>query len=160
MRASVGVSALTGNGGTSQAAARSPTVESWTTEHRSASSSPPGGHGSPPAAAGIIIGVLALAVAVLALRDATSRAPLATRTQRPAAIEVLIASTVSFPLTETPGALLQVQYLRAGAEPAAIWATLAARGLPQDTSYYTATAGDCVNGHPRILASASLLPDP
>jgi hypothetical protein len=65
------------------------------------------------AAAGIIIGVLALAVAVLALRDATSRAPLATRTQRPAAIEVLIASTVSFPLTGTPGALLQVQYLRA-----------------------------------------------
>src|SRR5580704_11871247 len=46
--APVGVPALTGNGGTSLAAARSPTVESWITEHRSASSSPPGGHGSPP----------------------------------------------------------------------------------------------------------------
>ena len=44
----VGVSAVTGNGGASLAAARSPTVESWATEHRSASSSPPGGPGSPP----------------------------------------------------------------------------------------------------------------
>ena len=111
-------------------------------------------------AAGIMIGVLALAVAVLALRDATSRAPLATRTQRPAAMEVLIASAVSFPLTGTPGALLQVQYLQAGHGPGAIWATLAASGLPRDTSYYTATAGDCVNGYPRMLASASSLPDP
>jgi hypothetical protein len=49
MRAPVGVPALTGNSGTSQAAARSPTVAARTTEHRSASSSPPGGHGSPPA---------------------------------------------------------------------------------------------------------------
>ena len=111
-------------------------------------------------AAGIVIGGLALAVVVLALRDATSHAPLATRTQRPAAIDVLIASSVSFPLKGTPGALLQVQYLQTGDGPAAIWATLAASGLPQDTSYYTATAGDCVNGHPRVLASASSLPDP
>jgi hypothetical protein len=109
--------------------------------------------------AGIIIG-LALAVVTLALRDSTPRAPVTTRTQRPAAIDVLIASAVSFPLKGTPGALLQVQYLQAGDGPAAIWATLAASGLPQDTSYYTATAGDCVNGHPRILASASSLPDP
>src|SRR5580698_8377921 len=48
VRAPVGVPALTGNGGTSLAAARSPSVELWTTERRSASSSPPGGHGSPP----------------------------------------------------------------------------------------------------------------
>jgi hypothetical protein len=108
----------------------------------------------------IVIGGLALAVIILALRDATSHAPLTTRTQRPAAIEVLIASAVSFPLKGTPGALLQVQYLQAGDGPAAIWATLAASGLPQDTSYYTATAGDCVNGHPRLLVSASSLPDP
>ena len=59
----------------------------------------------------------------------------------------------------TPGVLLQVQYLQAGAGPAAIWATLAASGLPRDT-YYTATAGDCVTGHPRMLASASSYPDP
>ena len=82
------------------------------------------------------------------------------RTQRPPAIDVLIASAVSFPLRGTPGALLQVQYLRAGHGPAAIWATLAPSGLPRDTSYYTTTAGDCVNGHPRVLASASSLPDP
>jgi hypothetical protein len=111
-------------------------------------------------AAGIVIGGVALAVAVLALRDSTPRAPVMTRTQRPAAIDVLIASAVSFPLKGTSGALLQVQYLQAGDGPAAIWATLAASGLPQDTSYYTATAGDCINGHPRILASASSLPDP
>jgi hypothetical protein len=112
------------------------------------------------AAAGIVIGGLALAAIVLALRAPTSHAPLTTRTQRPAAIEVLIASAVSFPLKGTPGALLQVQYLQAGHGPAAIWATLAASGLPRDTSYYTATAGDCVSGHPRILVSASSLPDP
>jgi hypothetical protein len=112
------------------------------------------------AVAGIVIGGLALAVVVLAHHDAASHAPPTTRTQRPAAIEVLIASAVSFPLKGTPGALLQVQYLQAGDGPAAIWAALAASGLPQDTSYYTATAGDCVNGHPRILASASSLPDP
>jgi len=52
-----------------------------------------------------------------------------------------------------------VQYLRAGHGPAAIWATLAASGLPRDT-YYTATAGDCVSGHPRMLVSASSYPDP
>jgi len=45
-------------------------------------------------------------VAVLALRDATSHAPLTIRTQRPAAINVLIARAVSFPLKGTPGALL------------------------------------------------------
>jgi hypothetical protein len=120
-------------------------------------------------AARIVIGSLALAAAVLDLHDAASHAPVTarthhapvtTRTQRPPAIDVLIASAVSFPLTGTPGALLQVQYLRAGDGPAAIWATLAASGLPRDTSYYTATAGDCVNGHPRTLASASSLPDP
>ena len=110
-------------------------------------------------AAGIVIGGLALAVAALALRDATSHAPLTTRTHRPPAIDVLIASTVSFPLTGTPGALLQVQYLQAGDEPAAIWATLAASGLRRNT-YYTATAGDCVSGHPRTLVSASSYPDP
>ena len=110
-------------------------------------------------AAGIVIGGLALAVAVLAFHDATSRAPVTARTQRPPAIDVLIASAVSFPLKGTPGALLQVQYLQAGHGPAAIWATLAASGLPRDT-YYTATAGDCVSGHPRMLASASSYPDP
>jgi hypothetical protein len=52
-----------------------------------------------------------------------------------------------------------VQYLQAGDGPAAIWATLAASGLPRDT-YYSATAGDCVSGHPRTLASASSYPDP
>ena len=110
--------------------------------------------------AGIVIGGLALAVAVLALRGATSRAPATTRTQRPPAIGVLIASPpVSFPLKGTPGALLQVQYLQTGDGPATIWATLAASGLPRDT-YYTTTAGDCVNGHPRVLASASSSPDP
>jgi hypothetical protein len=81
------------------------------------------------------------------------------RTQRPPAIDVLIASAVSFPLTGTPGALLQVQYLQAGHGPAAIWATLAASGLPRD-SYYTATAGDCVSGHPRMLGWAAAYPDP
>jgi hypothetical protein len=111
-------------------------------------------------AARIIIGSLALAAAVVDLHDAASHAPVTARTQRPPAIGVLIASAVSFPLRGTPGALLQVQYLQAGAGPAAIWATLAASGLPRDTSYYTATAGDCVNGHPRMLASASSLPDP
>jgi hypothetical protein len=111
-------------------------------------------------AARIIIGSLALAAAVVDLHDAASHAPVTARTQRPPAIDVLIASAVSFPLRGTPGALLQVQYLQAGAGPAAIWATLAASGLPRDTSYYTATAGDCVNGHPRMLASASSLPDP
>lgn len=111
------------------------------------------------AAAAIVIGGLALAVVVLALRAPTSHAPL-TRTQQPTAIEVLIASAVSFPLKGTPGALLQVQYLQAGHGPAAIWAILAASGLLRDTSYYTATAGDCVSGQPRILASASSLPDP
>ena len=98
--------------------------------------------------AGIVIGGLALAVAVPARHDATSRAPVTTRTQRPPTIDVLIASTVSFPLKGTPGALLQLRYLQTGDGPAAIWATLAASGLPRDTSYYTATAGDCVNGHP------------
>src|SRR5690349_7128895 len=111
-------------------------------------------------AARIIIGSLALAAAVVDLHDAASHAPETARTQRPPAIDVLIASAVNFPLRGTPGALLQVQYLQAGAGPAAIWATLAASGLPRDTSYYTATAGDCVNGHPRMLASASSLPDP
>src|SRR5690349_13038797 len=111
-------------------------------------------------AARIIIGSLALAAAVVDLHDAASHASVTARTQRPSAIDVLIASAVSFPLRGTPGALLQVQYLQAGAGPAAIWATLAASGLPRDTSYYTATAGDCVNGHPRMLASASSLPDP
>jgi hypothetical protein len=111
-------------------------------------------------AARIIIGSLALAAAVVDLHAAASHAPVTARTQRPPAIDVLIASAVSFPLRGTPGALLQVQYLQAGAGPAAIWATLAASGLPRDTSYYTATAGDCVNGHPRMLASASSLPDP
>jgi len=91
--------------------------------------------------------------------DATSRAPATTRTQRPPAIDVLIASAVSFPLRGTPGALLQVQYLQAGNGPAAIWATLAASGMPRDT-YYTATTGDCVSRHPRTLASASSYPDP
>jgi hypothetical protein len=110
------------------------------------------------AAAGIIIGGLALAVAVPALHH-SSHAPATARTQRPPAIDVLIASAVSFPLKGTPGALLQAQYLQAGAGPAAIWATLAASGLPRDT-YYTATAGDCVTGHPRMLASASSYPDP
>jgi hypothetical protein len=110
-------------------------------------------------AAGIVIGGMALAVVVPAHHDPTSGAPARTRTQPPPAIDVLIASTVSFPLTGTPGALLQVQYLQAGHGPAAIWATLAATGLPPDT-YYTATAGDCVSGHPRVLASASSYPDP
>ena len=110
-------------------------------------------------AAGIAIGGLALAVAALAFHDAASRAPATARTQRPPAIDVLIASAVSFPLKGTPGALLQVQYLQAGDGPAAIWATLAASGLPRDT-YYSATAGDCVSGHPRTLASASSYPDP
>jgi len=117
----------------------------------------------------IVIASLALAAAVLDLHDAASPAPvtapthhalMAARTQRPPAIEVLIAGAVSFPLAGTPGALLQVQYLQAGHGPAAIWATLAASGLPRDTAYYTATAGDCVNGRPRVLASASSLPDP
>jgi hypothetical protein len=123
----------------------------------------PGGIRRPAIAtvtAGIVIGALALAVAALALRDTTSHAPLTTRTQRSAAIDVLIASAVSFPLKGTPGALLHVQYLQSGDGSAAIWATLAASGLPRDTSYYTATAGDCVSGHPRVLASASSLPDP
>jgi hypothetical protein len=116
----------------------------------------------------IVIGSLALAAAVLDLHDAshapvtarTHHAPVTARTQRPPAINVLIAGAVSFPLRGTPGALLQVQYLQAGHGPAAIWATLTASGLPQDTAYYTATAGDCVNGHPRTLTSASSLPDP
>jgi hypothetical protein len=112
-------------------------------------------------AAGIVIRGLALALTLVVLtHDATSHVPAKARIQRPPAIDVLIASAVSFPLRGTPGALLQVQYLQAGDGPAAIWATLAASGLPQDTSYYTATAGDCVNGHPRMLASASSLPDP
>jgi hypothetical protein len=110
-------------------------------------------------AAGIVIGSLALAVVVPGHHDATSRAAATTRTQRPPTIDVLIASAVSFPLRGTPGALLQVQYLQTGHAPAAIWATLAASGLPRDT-YYTATAGDCVSGHPRTLASASSYPDP
>jgi len=119
-------------------------------------------------AARIIIGSLALAAAVVDLHDAASHAPVTARThhapvtartQRPPAIDVLIASAVSFPLRGTPGALLQVQYLQAGAGPAAIWATLAASGLPRD-SYYTATAGDCVSGHPRMLGWAAAYPDP
>jgi hypothetical protein len=120
------------------------------------------------AAARIVIGTLALAAAVLDLHAAASHAPVTARThhapvtariQRPPAIGVLIASAVSFPLTGTPGALLQVQYLQAGAGPAAIWATLAMSGLPRD-SYYTATAGDCVGGHPRMLIWAASYPDP
>ena len=121
----------------------------------------PGGIRRPAIAtaiAGIIIG-LALAVAVPGHHDAASRAPATARTQRPPAIDVLIAGAVSFPLRGTPGALLQLQYLQAGDGPAAIWAILAASGLPRDT-YYTATAGDCVSGHPRMLASASSYPDP
>ena len=119
-------------------------------------------------AARIIIGTLALAAAVLDLHDAASHAPvtarthhapMTARTQRPPAIGVLIASAVGFPLRGTPGALLQVQYLQAGDGPAAIWATLAASGLPRD-SYYTATAGDCVRGHPRTLTWAASYPDP
>jgi hypothetical protein len=109
------------------------------------------------AAAGIIIGGLVLAV--LAFHDATSHPPVTTRTQRPPTIDVLIARAVSFPLKGTPGALLQVQYLRAGDGPATIWATLAASGWPRNT-YYTATAGDCASGHPRTLVSASAYPDP
>jgi hypothetical protein len=120
------------------------------------------------AAARIVIGGLALAAAVLDLHGAASHAPVTARThhapvtartQRPPAIDVLIASAVSFPLRGTPGALLQVQYLQAGARPAAIWATLAASGLPR-ANYYTATAGDCVNGHPRMLVWAASYPDP
>ena len=121
-------------------------------------------------AAGIVVRGLALALTLVVLtHDAASpapvtapthHAPVTARTQRPPAIDVLIAGAVSFPLAGTPGALFQVQYLRAGHGPAAIWATLAASGLPRDTAYYTATAGDCVNGHPRTLASASSLPDP
>ena len=110
-------------------------------------------------AAEVVIGGLALAVAVPAHHDTTPRAPVTARTQRPPAINVLIASAVSFPLKGTPGALLQVQYLQAGHGPAAIWATLAASGLPRD-SYYTATVGDCVGGHPRMLAWAASYPDP
>ena len=92
-------------------------------------------------------------------RDTTFGAPVTARTQRPPTIDVLIASAVSFPLKGTPGALLQLQYLQPGHGPAAIWATLAASGLPRDT-YYTATAGDCVSGHPRMLVWASSYPDP
>jgi len=123
----------------------------------------PGGIRRPAIAtvvAGIVIRGLALALTLVVLsHDAASHVPVTARTQRPPVIDVLIASAVSFPLKGTPGALLQVQYLRAGHGPAAIWATLAASGLPRDT-YYTATAGDCVSGHPRVLASASSLPDP
>ena len=112
------------------------------------------------AAAGIVIGGLALALGLVILtHDTASRAPVTTRTQRPPTIDVLIASAVSFPLKGTPGALLQVQYLKTGHGPAAIWAMLAASGLPRDT-YYTATAGDCISGHPRMLASASSYPNP
>jgi hypothetical protein len=120
------------------------------------------------AAARIVIATLALAAAVLDLHDAASHAPVTARThhapvtagtQRPPAIDVLIASAVSFPLRGTRGALLQVQYLQAGAGPAAIWATLAVSGLPR-ASYYTATAGDCVSGHPRMLVWAAAYPDP
>jgi len=111
-------------------------------------------------AAGIVIGGLAMAVVVLAHHDATSHAPVTTRTPPTPTIDVLIASSVSFPLRGTAGAQLQVQYVQTGDGPATIWATLAASGLPRDTSYYTATAGDCVSGRPRILASASSLPDP
>ena len=111
------------------------------------------------AIAGIIIGGLALAAVASAHHDTTPRAPVTARTQRPPAINVLIASAVSFPLRGTPGALLQVQYLQTGEGPAAIWATLAASGLPRGT-YYTATAGDCVSGRPRTLATASSYPDP
>ena len=120
------------------------------------------------AAARIIIATLALAAAVLDLHDAASHAPVTARThhapvtartQRPPPIDVLIASAVSFPLAGTPGALLQVQYLQAGHGPAAIWATLTASGLPRD-SYYTATAGNCVSGHPRMLVWAASYPDP
>ena len=67
-------------------------------------------------AAGIVIRGLALAVTLFVLtHDATFHVPVTARTQRPPAIDVLIASAVSFPLTGTPGALLQVQYLQAGA---------------------------------------------
>ena len=111
------------------------------------------------AIAGIIIGGLALAAVASAHHDTTPRAPVTARTQRPPAINVLIASAVSFPLRGTPGALLQVQYLQTGEGPAAIWATLAASGLPRGT-YYTATAGDCVSGRPRTFATASSYPDP
>ena len=123
----------------------------------------PGGIRRPAIAtvvAGIVIRGLALALTLVVLsHDAASHVPVTARTQPPSAIDVLIAGAVSFPLTGTPGALLQVQYLRAGHGPGAIWATLAASGLPRDT-YYTATAGDCVSGHPRMLVSASSYPDP
>ena len=123
----------------------------------------PGGIRRPAIAtvvAGIVIRGLALALTLVVLsHDAASHVPVTARTQRPPVIDVLIASAVSFPLKGTPGALLQVQYLRAGHGPAAIWATLAASGLPRDT-YYTATAGDCVSGHPRMLVWASSYPDP
>ena len=122
----------------------------------------PGGIQRPAIAtaiAGIIIGGLALAAVASAHHDTTPRAPVTARTQRLPAINVLIASAVSFPLKGTPGALLQVQYLQTGEGPAAIWATLAASGLPRGT-YYTATAGDCVSGRPRTLATASSYPDP
>jgi hypothetical protein len=110
-------------------------------------------------AAGIVIGGLAMAVVVLVHHDATSHAPVTTRTPPTPTIDVLIASSVSFPLRGTAGAQLQVQYVQTGDGPATIWATLAASGLPRDT-YYTATAGDCVSGHPRMLVSASSYPDP
>jgi hypothetical protein len=111
-------------------------------------------------AAGIVICGLALALTLVVLtHDATSHVPVTARTQPPPAIDVLIASAVSFPLTGTPGALLQMQYLQAGDRPATIWATLTASGLPRDT-YYTAAAGDCVNSHPRMLAWAASYPDP
>ena len=111
-------------------------------------------------AAGIVVRGLALALTLVVLtHDAASHVPVTARTQRPPAIDVLIASAASFPLKGTPGALLQLQYLQPGHGPAAIWATLAANGLPRDT-YYTATAGDCVSGHPRMLVSASSYPDP
>src|SRR4029077_8244403 len=64
-------------------------------------------------AAGIIIGGIALALVAPAHHDAAYRASATARTQQPRAIDVLIASTVSFPLKGTPGALLQVQYLQA-----------------------------------------------
>jgi len=113
----------------------------------------------PAVGAGTVIGVLAILVVALALNggsQARAQRPVA---QRPVAIEVLNGKSASFPLKGTAGAVLFVQYLQAGKRPESVRFTLAVAGLPRSIDYL-AVAGDCVGGHPSILALVSAVPDP
>ena len=106
------------------------------------------------------LAAVAAVVVILAAGIAVGvRALTGTAASRPAAVQVLNTVTVSFPLRGTAGALLQVQYLRAGHGAETILPTLVVNGLPRGSDY-TVITGVCETGGPRKLSVSSALPDP